>query len=102
MANTFETVSTEMMEAVAGGVGADVGHGERSTAPAASSDQLLSSLNGIQGSLEDLGRNRSSGSFLSGSNGLMFMGMAAMAMSRRQQTTVVYGGRGGYYWQSSW
>jgi hypothetical protein len=92
MANTFETISTDIMNAVAGGVGAS-----------GTNDQLLSSLNGIQSSLDDLGKNRNSGgNFFSGSNGLMFMGMAAMAMSRRQQTTVVYGGRSGYYWQSSW
>jgi hypothetical protein len=88
MANTFETISTEMMEDVSGGT------------PATTHDQLLSSLNGIQSSLDNLGKNN--GSFLSGNRGLMFMGLAAMAMSRRQQTTVIYGGRGGYYWQSSW
>lgn len=99
MANTFETISTNLMEDVGGGAGS----GHALTAPSAHRDQqLLSSLSGIQSSLSDLGKNQNQGGFLSGSNGLMFMGMAAMAMSRRQQTTVVYGGRGGYYWQSSW
>ena len=101
MANTFESISTEMLDDVGGGAGASLGDGHRVTAPAAGNDQLLSSLNGIQSSLNDLGK-RDNGSFLSGTNRVMFMGMAAMAMSRRQQTTVVYGGRGGYYWQSSW
>jgi hypothetical protein len=102
MANTFETISTEMLGDIGGGVGAsgNVGNGHALTASAASNDQLLSSLNGIQSSLDNLGKNN--GSFLSGTNGVMFMGMAALAMSRRPQTTVVYGGRGGYYWQSGW
>ncbi len=101
MANTFETISTEMLDDVGGGT--DLGHGHTLNAAGqrGGDQQLLSSLNGIQSSLDDLGKNQG-GSFLSGSSGLMFMGMAAMAMSRRQQTTVVYGGRGGYYWQSSW
>lgn len=98
MANTFETISNEMLDDVGGGAGT----GHTLAGPSSSSDQqLLSSLNGIQSSLSDLGKNQNRG-FLSGANGLMFMGMAAMAMSRRPQTTVVYGGRGGYYWQSSW
>ena len=102
MANTFESISTEMLDDVGGGAGASLSDGHRVTAPAAGNDQLLSSLNGIQSSLNDLGKRSNSGSFLSGTNGVMFMGMAALAMSRRQQTTVVYGGRGSYYWQSSW
>ena len=99
MANTFETISSEMLDDIGGGAGT----GHTPTAPTSRSDsQLLSSLNGIQSSLNDLGKNQNQGSFLSGTNGVMFMGMAALAMSRRQQTTVVYAGRGGYYWQSSW
>lgn len=81
----FELIPTDTLEKVGGGV---------------ANDDLLKSLNGIQSSLNDLGKNQNQG-FLSGSNGLMFMTMAMVAASRRQQTTVVYGGRHSY-WQSSW
>jgi hypothetical protein len=95
----FEIIPTETMEQVAGG--APSGH--TLTPPTAkSNDGILSSLNGIQSSLNDLSKNQNGGGFLSGTNGLMFMTMATVALSRRQQTTVVYGGRHGYYWQSSW
>lgn len=101
MANTFETISTDLLDDVGGGIGArpDIGPG-RALNGSAGNDQLLSSLSGIQTSLDNLGKNN--GSFSSGTNGVLFMGMAALAMSRRPQTTVVYGGRGGYYWHAGW
>jgi hypothetical protein len=61
------------------------------------SDQVLSSLQGIQSSLSDLGKNQNQG-VLSGQNGLMFMTMATLAMSQRQSNVVVVDrGRGGYW-----
>ena len=61
------------------------------------SDQVLSSLQGIQSSLSDLGKNQNQGMF-SGQNGLMFMTMATLAMSQRQNNVVVVPGGGGGYW----
>lgn len=81
----FELIPTDALEQVGGGV---------------ANEDLMKSLNGIQSSLRDLGKNQNQG-FSSGTNGLMFMMMAMVAASRRQQTTVVYAGRHGY-WQSSW
>jgi hypothetical protein len=46
------------------------------------------SLQGIESSLSDLGKNQNQGMF-SGSNGLMFMTMATLAMSQRQNNVVV-------------
>src|SRR6266550_9508815 len=57
--------------------------------------QLLSTLQGIQGSLSDLGKNQNQGLF-GGSNGLMFMTMA-LAMSRRNDTVVYANNGGGCY-----
>jgi hypothetical protein len=56
-------------------------------------DQLLATLQGIQSSLEDLGKNQNGGLF-GGNNALLFMTMA-LAFSRRNDV-VVYGG-GGYH-----
>lgn len=66
-------------------------------------DQLLSTLQGIQSSLKDLGQNHNNGLF-GGANGLLFMTMA-LAMSRRNDV-VVYGGGGchrpGFSFRASW
>ena len=59
-------------------------------------DQVLSSLQGIQSSLSDLGKNQNQGMF-SGGSGLMFMTMATLAMSQRQNSVVVVPGGGGYW-----
>ena len=94
----FEMISAEEMEQVGGGAGT----GHTVTAPKGTNGRLLDSLKGIQTSLDDLGKNQNqNGGFLSGANGMMFMTMATVAMSRRQQTTVVCGSRG-CYWRSSW
>lgn len=52
MANTFETISTDLLDDVGGGIGArpDIGPG-RALNGSAGNDQLLSSLSGIQTSL---------------------------------------------------
>jgi hypothetical protein len=60
-------------------------------------DQVFSSLQGIESSLADLGKNQNQGMF-SGSNGLMFMTMATLAMSQRQNSVVVVPGGGGGHW----
>ena len=59
-----------------------------------SNDAMLTTLQGIQSSLKDLGKNQNQGLF-GGNNGLLFMTMA-LAMSNRGPTqAVVYGGGGG-------
>ncbi len=66
-------------------------------------DALLTSLQSIQGSIHDLGKNQNQGLF-GGQNGLLFLTMA-MAMQRRNEVVVYGGGRwggGGYYWRSGW
>jgi hypothetical protein len=96
MKTGFETIANNELEMVAGGVGS-------TTNTSSSNDQLLSSVQGIQASLKDLSSSNQNQGLFSGPNGGLALGMFAMAMNRRQNTTVVYGGRhGGYYWQSSW
>jgi hypothetical protein len=95
MKTGFETIANNELEMVAGGVGS-------TTNTSGTNDQLLSTVQGIQSSLKDLSSNQNQGLF-NGPNGALAFGMMAMAMNRRQSTTVVYGGRrGGYYWRTSW
>jgi hypothetical protein len=96
MKTGFETIANNELEMVAGGVGS-------TTNTSSSNDQLLSSVQNIQSSLKDLSSSNQNQGLFNGPNGALAFGMMAMAMNRRQSTTVVYGGRrGGYYWQSSW
>ena len=62
------------------------------TASSSGNEQLLSTLQGIQSSLEDLGKNQGGGVF-GGNNGLLFMTMA-LAFSQRRNEVVFYGGGG--------
>ena len=65
------------------------------------SDALLTSLQSIQSSLKDLGKNQNQGLF-GGQNGLLFLTMA-LAM-RRNEVVVCGNGRcgGSYYYRSGW
>lgn len=67
------------------------------TGGSSSDDQLLSTLQGIQSSLKDLGKNNNS--LFGGNNALLFMTMA-LAMNRRSEV-VVYGSgyRRGFSWR---
>lgn len=62
------------------------------------SDQVLSSLQGIQSSLSDLGKNQNQQGLFSGQSGMMFMTMATLAMSQRQNNVVVVDAQRGGYW----
>ena len=91
----LETIALEALEDVTGGktklpVSTGISGGTDSNSA------VLASLQGIQSSLSDLGKNNNNGN----SNAFLFMGLA-MAMQRRNET-VVYGGPRGYYWRSSW
>ncbi len=55
-------------------------------------DAMLASLQGIQSSLKDLGKNQNGGLF-GGQNGMLFMTMA-LALNNRRSDVVVYGGGG--------
>ena len=59
-------------------------------------DQLISTLNGIQGSLKDLGKNQNQGPF-GGQNGLLFVTALALSQRNNSNTVVYQGGGGGYY-----
>jgi bacteriocin-like protein len=59
-----------------------------------SNDAMLTTLQGIQSSLKDLGKNQNQGLF-GGQSGMLFMTMAlAMSQNRGPSQTVVYGGGG--------
>lgn len=60
------------------------------TGGSSSNDQLLGTLQNIQSSLDDLGKNQNQGLF-GGQSGPMFMTMA-LAMSRRSDVVVCGGG----------
>ena len=97
MKSGFETIANTELEMVAGGAGTT------SNTSSGTNDQLLSTVQGIQSSIKDLSSSNQNQGLFGGPNGALAFGMMAMAMNRRQNTTVVYGGRhGGYYWQSSW
>jgi hypothetical protein len=75
----------------------------QSTAGDGGNDQLLATLQGIQSSLKDLGKNQNQGLF-GGQNGLLFMTMALAFSQRRNEVVVVGGGaprcgRGGFSWR---
>ena len=99
MKSGFETIESNELVTVAGGA-APTSNTSTGTS-SSTNDQLLSTVQGIQSSLKDLSSNKNQGLF-GGPNGGLTMAMFAMAMQRRNSTTVVNYGRGGYYWQSSW
>lgn len=89
----MKTIDTLDLELVTGGKGHPLNTiGGDAASSSGNNDQLLSTLQGIQSSLKDLGKNQNGGLF-GGTNGLLFMTMA-LAMSRRNDV-VVYGGGGG-------
>ena len=93
----MKTLSTSDLANVTGGKDA-------TSIPTSScnNDQLYSAIQGIQSSLNDLGKNQNQGLF--SNQGLMFMTMA-LAMRQQSNTTIVY--RGGWHrnsitWRTSW
>ena len=85
----MQTLSTADLSTVTGGK-----NNPTSTTSGGSDDAMLTTLQGIQSSLKDLGKNGNQGLF-SGTNGMMFMTMALALSQRRNDVVVVGGGRGG-------
>jgi hypothetical protein len=72
--------------------------GGKGTSTSSSNDQVLSTLQNIQGSIKDLSKNQNNGLF-GGQNGLLFMTMA-LALGRRNDVVVSgCGGRGKITWR---
>lgn len=92
--NTFDSISDDQLELVSGGKH-EQPHDMNNMG--SSNDQLLTTLQGIQSSLKDLGKNNNNGLF--GGNAMLFM---TMALAMRRNEVVVYNNRGnaGYYWRS--
>jgi len=84
----MKTLSNDDLDHVTGGKDSTVA----GTSSGGNNDAMLTTLQGIQSSLKDLGKNQNQGLF-GGNSGLLFMGMA-LAMSNRgpSQTVVQYGG----------
>lgn len=61
------------------------------TSSGGGNDALLTTLQGIQSSLKDLGKNQNQNGLFGGQNGLLFMTMA-LALNNRRNDVVVYGG----------
>jgi len=98
----MKTISNVDLEQVTGGKSnpsANIASTSGGGSSGSNDDKLLSTLNSIQRSLSDLGKNQNNGLF-SGQNGLLFGMVAALAFSRRSEV-VVYGGgpRRGFHWQ---
>lgn len=97
---TFDSISDDDLDLVAGGKHAahDMNNMGSGSGSGAGNDQLLTTLQGIQSSLKDLGKNSNNG-FFGGSNAMLFM---TMALAMRRNEVVVYNNRGnaGYYWRS--
>jgi len=85
----MKTISDVELALVTGGKGPDATTVSPSSGGTSSNnDAVLSALQGIQSSINDLGTKQG---LFSGNNGLLFMTMA-LAMRQSAQTTVVYGG----------
>jgi hypothetical protein len=98
----MKTISDVELALVTGGKGPDATTVSPSSGGTSSNnDAVLSALQGIQSSINDLGTKQG---LFSGNNGLLFMTMA-LAMSRRSEV-VVYGGGGwhhrGYGFRAYW
>jgi hypothetical protein len=93
----MKTLSTDALDTVTGGTPTSV---TTSPTTGGGNDQVLSTLQNIESSIKDLGKNQNQGLF-GGSNGALLMMTMAFAMSRRNEV-VVYGGGGHHYWWRSW
>jgi hypothetical protein len=91
----MQTISTDLLDTVTGGLTPITGSGS-----SGSNDQILSTLQNIESSIKDLGKNQNQGLF-GGNNGALLMMTMAFALSRRNEV-VVYGGGGRHWWWRSW
>lgn len=98
----MKTLSDFDLAHVTGGKTPDVSSGTTNSG-SSNNDAVLGALNGIQSSLQDLGKQPQSP--FSGSNGMMFGMMAGLALSRRNSEVHVHGSWGprrGFSWRASW
>ena len=94
----MKTIDTNLLDTVTGGTGTlPVTTTPITGGSSDSNSQVLSTLQNIQSSLSDLGKNNNS--LFSGQNGALLMMTMAFAFSRNNSTTVVYGGGG---WHHGW
>ncbi|MBV8756035.1 MAG: hypothetical protein JO257_02095 [Deltaproteobacteria bacterium] len=92
----MKTIDTNLLDTVTGGTGSlPVSSTPTSGGTSDSNSQVLSTLQNIQSSLSDLGKNNNS--LFGGQNGALLMMTMAFAFSRNNTTTVVYGGGGGWH-----
>lgn len=98
----MKTIDTNLLDTVTGGTGTLPVTTTPTSGGSDSSSQVLSTLQNIQSSLSDLGKNNNS--LFSGQNGALLMMTMAFAFSRNNSTTVVYGGGGGWHhwWHRGW
>lgn len=93
----MQNISLEALDTVVGGTTpANTGSSSSSSSSGTSNDQLLTAIQGIEGSLKDLKHNQNQGLF-GGQNGALTFMCLAMCMSRRNDSTVVVNGGGGYH-----
>jgi hypothetical protein len=83
----MKTLSTQDLDSVTGGK--NTSGSTPPTSGGGNNDQVLTTLQSIQSSLADLGKNQNQGLF-GGQNGLMFMTMA-IALSNRRSEVVMCG-----------
>ena len=78
----MQTLSTDDLANVTGGKTVP------NTGGGGSNDTMLTTLQGIQSSLKDLGKNQNQGGLFGGGSGMLFMTMA-LALNNRQSNVVV-------------
>ena len=92
----MQNISLEALDTVVGGTTPANTGSSSSSSSCPPNDQLLTAVQGIEGSLKDLKHNQNQGLF-GGPNGALTFMCLAMAMSRRNDSTVVVNGGGGYH-----
>lgn len=90
----MQTLSTDALDTVTGGTPSaqpTTPTGGTSSGSGCHNNQILSTLQNIEGSIKELGNNNNN--LFGGSNGAMLMMTMAFAMSRQNQVVVYGGGR---------
>jgi hypothetical protein len=88
----MQTLSTDALDTVTGGTPTALPTTPTGGGSSCGNNQILSTLQNIEGSIKDLGNNQNQGLF-GGANGAMMMMTMAFAMSRRNEVVVYGGGR---------
>ena len=93
----MQNISLEALDTVTGGTTpSNTGSSSSSSSSSGNCDQLLTAVQGIQSSLKDLKNDNNKGLF-GGPNGALTFMCLAMCMQRRNDSTVVVNGGGGYH-----